>query len=61
MTKQKNPYIPPKVEFHPAGSDAYNRFRALLDEEVNQVADFQKICPNDSSNESLLREKCVGE
>ena len=61
MTKQKKPYIPPKVEFHSAGSDAYNRFHALLDKEVKQAADFQKTNPYDSSDESLLPEKCVGE
>ena len=58
MTKQKKPYIPPKVEFHAAGSDAYNRFHALLDEEMKQAAEFQKKIPSDPSDESFSAEEC---
>lgn len=58
MIKQKKPYIPPKVEFHSARSDAHNRFHALLDEEMKQTAEFQKNSPSDSSDESFSSEEC---
>lgn len=61
MTKQKKPYLPPKVEFHSAGSAAYSRFHALLDEEINQAAEFPKNNHSASNEESFTAEECVEE
>lgn len=37
MSSQKKPYVKPNIEFHPAGSPAYNRFMALLAEEQQEA------------------------
>lgn len=58
MTKQKKPYISPKVEFHSVGSDAYNRFHALLDEQMNQADEFPKTSHPVSKEESYTAEEC---
>lgn len=58
MTKQKKPYVSPKVEFHPAGSPAYNRFHALLGEEMKHAAEVPKNSHSASNGESFSAEEC---
>lgn len=61
MTKQKKPYIPPKVEFHPAGSPAYNRLQVLLNEELKTAIETPKSIQSASYDESFSSEICVEE
>lgn len=61
MTKQKKPYVSPKVEFHPARSPAYNRFHALLDEEMKHAAEAPKNSHSASNSESSSTEICAEE
>lgn len=61
MTKQKKPYVSPKVDFHPAGSPAYNRLHALLDEEMKTATEIPKSSYSASTDESFSTEICAEE
>ena len=58
MTNHKKPYVSPKVEFHPAGSPAYNRLQALLDEEMKTATEIPKSINPASADESFSAKEC---
>lgn len=61
MPKPKKPYVSPKVEFYPAGSPAYNRLHALLNEEMKTATEIPKSSHSASTDESFSTEICAEE
>lgn len=49
MSKQKNPYVKPKITIIPQGSPRYNEIMALLITEDAKIKGAKKVPPPDKS------------